>query len=299
MILRSFVRRTASFGMSEGVSLQVRSRRILDLSTGRCFHHIQQLRPPIAKNFSTSISRNYSANSQAQKQCSSCGTALPLNTLSCTSCSTLQPLPSELNAYELLGLEEDKIENNGWNVDLNELKSIWRKRMSLSHPDRMGTKNEKEQKIAAQQSAMINKAYETLREPLQRAHLLLEKFQSSIPSEAESLEDPEVLMEVMELREELEEASTEEEAAQVRAKNKGEYTILIYVMRKTAAHFFFFILPIAERLDATVDTLKEAFSKQPPDTEAARSAAVGLRYWNNIEKAAREWQPGKRVELQH
>ncbi|PWN35243.1 Co-chaperone Hsc20 [Meira miltonrushii] len=270
MILRSIISRTASLGVRERALLQVSQRRIPNVSTGRCLQHLQQVRLPLANSFSTSTVHH----NQAQKQCSSCGTTLPLNTLSCTSCSTLQPLPSELNAYELLGLQDDQIANNGWDVDLNELKSIWRKRMALSHPDRMGTKSEKEQQIAAQQSAMINKAYETLREPLQRAHLLLEKFQSSIPSEAESLEDPEVLMEVMELREELEEASTEEEAAQVRARNK-------------------------ERLDATVNLLREAFSQQPPDTETARSAAVGLRYWNNIEKAAREWQPGKRVELQH
>lgn len=121
---------------------------------------------------------------------------------------------------------------------------------------------------------MINKAYEILKEPLQRAHLLLEQHASSVPSEAESLEDPEVLMEVMELREELEDASSEEEAARVREKNK-------------------------KRLDATVQLLQKAFAQTPPDVETARTAAVGLRYWSNIDKAAREWQPGKRVELQH
>lgn len=124
---------------------------------------------------------------------------------------------------------------------------------SYHHPLRP---TQKEQKIAEQQSALINKAYETLREPLQRAHLLvrmahgegrkcdthprsvladeldhpsfpsissaqLEKYASSVPSEAESLEDPEVLMEVMELREGLDDAGTEDDAAAVRQKNKG------------------------------------------------------------------------------
>lgn len=233
MIIRSVVNRTASMAVRESALLQARPRRIVDVYTGPSLQHVQQGRLPFANNFTTSTTHY----NQAQKQCSSCGTALPLNSLSCTSCSTLQPLPSELNAYELLGLQEDEIGNNGWDVDVNDLKSIWRKRMALSHPDRMGNKDEKEQQIAAQQSAMINKAYETLREPLQRAHLLLEKFQSSIPSEAESLEDPEVLMEVMELREELEEASTEEEAAQVRARNKGELDPpgFDYITRETAA----------------------------------------------------------------
>lgn len=223
MILRSIVSRSSSVGIRNSTILQPRVNRVLGTNFKSCSLELCKGRSYTGHHFSTSTKHHFpSTKRQAQKQCSNCITALPLNSLSCTSCSTLQPLPSELNAYELLGLEEDQIGNNGWDVDVNELKSIWRKRMALSHPDRMGSKDEKEQQIAAQQSAMINKAYETLREPLQRAHLLLEKFQSSVPSEAESLEDPEVLMEVMELREELEEASTEDEAAQVRARNRGK-----------------------------------------------------------------------------
>lgn len=217
---------------------------------------------------------NATDDHQKQKQCANCGTVLPLNALSCSSCSTLQPIPSELDAYELFGLRIEDVGSNGWEINLNKLKSSWRSFMALSHPDRMASRSEKEQKIADQQSSMLNKAYETLRDPLLRAHLLLEKFGSFIPSEAESLEDPEVLMEVMELREELEDATSEEEAGEVREKNQ-------------------------ERLDATIEILKEAFAKNPPDLDTARSAAVGLRYWNNIDKAAREWQPGKRVEVQH
>ena len=43
-------------------------------------------------------------------------------------------------------------------------------------------------------------------------------------SESDSLQDPELLMEVMELREKLEEAQTEDEAAEVRAENAREYS---------------------------------------------------------------------------
>jgi molecular chaperone HscB len=128
-----------------------------------------------------------------------CQKAMPLSALSCSSCDALQPLPASLDAYELLGIDIASIKSNGWDVDLGELKALWRKRVALSHPDRMGGKDhvgedaivaatdkkskdrlissydtsQKEQSIAAQQSALINKAYETLREPLQRAHLLV------------------------------------------------------------------------------------------------------------------------------
>ncbi len=138
----------------------------------------------------------------------------------------------------------------------------------------MVNRSEKEQQIGAQQSALINRAYETLLNPLPRAHYLLERYNAPEVSESDSLEDPELLMEVMELRERLEEAESEEEAAEVRADNM-------------------------KLLQATVDRLAQAFDSKPPNLEEAREAAVQLRYWTNIEKAAREWVPGKRVELQH
>lgn len=118
--------------------------------------------------------RHYSLDEKATKKaCSKCGTPLPLSELSCISCGTLQALPTSSDAYDLLGINIENVGANGWKVDLGQLKASWRKRVALSHPDRMGGKDNKEQKIAEQQSALINKAYETLREPLQRAHLLV------------------------------------------------------------------------------------------------------------------------------
>lgn len=166
------------------------------------------------------------------------------------------------------------VPSGGWSVDTSALKRAWRLKMAVTHPDRMVGRSDKEQQIGAQQSALINRAYETLLHPLPRAFYLLEKHGVSEVSESDSLEDPELLMEVMELRERLEDAESEEEAAEVRADN-------------------------AKLLEATIEKLKQAFAQTPPDLETAKEASVQLRYWTNIEKAAREWSPGKRVELQH
>lgn len=231
---------------------------------------------PRAIGISQSARSSYStsANNAPLKACPNCGEAQPLESLACPACKTLQPLPSDVDFYKAMDLDFASIPKGGWEVDINALKRAWRLKMALTHPDRMVNRSEKEQQIGAQQSALINRAYETLLNPLPRAHYLLERYNAPEVSESDSLEDPELLMEVMELRERLEEAESEEEAAEVRADN----------MRL---------------LEATVERLASAFESQPPDLEEAREAAVQLRYWTNIEKAAREWSPGKRVELQH
>ncbi|KAJ9475517.1 J-type co-chaperone JAC1, mitochondrial [Pseudozyma hubeiensis] len=173
-----------------------------------------------------------------------------------------------------MDLDFSSVPSGGWAVDTSSLKRAWRLKMAVTHPDRMVGRSEKEQSIGAQQSALINRAYETLLNPLPRAFYLLERHGVKEVSESDSLEDPELLMEVMELRERLEEAENEEEAAEVRKDH-------------------------ARLLEATIETLEKAFGESPPDLETAKQASVQLRYWSNIEKAAREWSPGKRVELQH
>lgn len=48
-----------------------------------------------------------------------------------------------------------------------------------------------------------------------------------------------------------------------------------------------------------IEALSKAFAAPEPDLEAARNLVIELRYLDNIEQVCREWQPGKRVDLQH
>lgn len=68
---------------------------------------------------------------------------------------------------------------------------------------------------------MINKAYNTLKNPLSRAHYILKQNGVQV-NEGDSLSDPELLMEVMEFREELEEVSTEKELIPLKERNDGK-----------------------------------------------------------------------------
>lgn len=98
-------------------------------------------------------------------------------------------------------------------------------------------------------------------------------------------------MDVMEAREELEEAQTEEEVEQVKASNARQY------MRR---------VPIpsladdgVEHIQEAMRGLAEAFGRQPPDLTRAKALAIEMQYLQNLERAAREWQLGKRVEVTH
>ncbi|PWN94690.1 hypothetical protein FA09DRAFT_332807 [Tilletiopsis washingtonensis] len=215
-----------------------------------------------AANFSSS-SRAFAAASETQKACPTCHAANPPEALVCqdAKCGALQVVPPGVSPWQLLGVERGAA--HGWQVDLPALKQAWRKCMGAAHPDRARNGGEHQIRLAEAQSSALNKAYETLRSPLLRAHWLLEDLGADVPAEDEGVDDAELLMEVMELREALDEASSSEAVDEVREQNE--------------AH-----------IERTIQQLGEAFAAEPVDIQAAREGSVRLRYWLNIEKAAKE-----------
>jgi len=89
---------------------------------------------------------------------------------------------------------------------------------------------------------------------------------------ANAAEDKELLMQVMEDREEIEESMEEKELRFVRERN-------------------------VRRLGESVKVLETAFDKG--NWELAKREAVRLRYWVNIKEAIDNWEKGKPVLLAH
>lgn len=82
------------------------------------------------------------------------------------------------------------------------------------------------QSIAESQSSTLNSAYRTLLSPVQRAQYIL--AQHGWPSlETEKLENPVLIMEIMNARESLDEATTLEEVEAVRSPNDGMMVSLV------------------------------------------------------------------------
>ena len=90
--------------------------------------------------------------------------------------------------------------------------------------------------------------------------------------ETARVEDPELLMEVLEMRERIEGAESEEEVQGMKEVNE-------------------------ERIAESVGVLEGAFARD--DLGAAKEEAVRLRYWVNIRESLHAWERGKPVVLVH
>lgn len=85
---------------------------------------------------------------------------------------------------------------------------------------------QREKDLSESLSSLVNKAYSTLLNPLDRGIYMLKLHNVSIPEETTSL-GPEFLMEIMELNEEIEEAfDNKEKALELLNKNRSTVTLL-------------------------------------------------------------------------
>jgi molecular chaperone HscB len=76
------------------------------------------------------------------------------------------------------------------------------------HPDRFVSKPAEERARASSEAAALNDAYRTLKDPLSRALYLASLKGIELPGDGKTIDDPDLLTEVMDAREELQEASS-------------------------------------------------------------------------------------------
>ena len=69
-------------------------------------------------------------------------------------------------------------------------------------------------------SGLVNEAYNTLLQPLSRIHYILSQHNLGV-SETDQLDDPRLITEVIEIREALEDASSESEAEEIKNDVSG------------------------------------------------------------------------------
>ena len=101
------------------------------------------------------------------------------------------------NHFELLGLPVS------FDVDPADLSARYRSLQQQLHPDRHSGGTDADRRLALQLTASLNDAYQTLQNPVRRAHYLLDLSGASADGEADTRLSPDFLMEQMELRESL------------------------------------------------------------------------------------------------
>jgi len=104
------------------------------------------------------------------------------------------------NHFELFQMEP------GFDIDLAQLDAAYRQIQARVHPDRFVSAGSAEQRVAMQWATRANEAYQTLKNPMQRATYLCELHGVALQAESNTAMPAAFLMQQMEWREELDDA---------------------------------------------------------------------------------------------
>lgn len=174
----------------------------------------------------------------------------------CDECAVIQPIKKESNYFDILRITK------GFNIRSKHLTRDFRMLQGKYHPDRFTLKSPREQELAADHSSMINKAYRTLLHPVERAEYLLQL--AGLPLEEGDIDlDPEFLMDIMEVNEELEEAEDKEAVQEIGRKNQ-------------------------EMLDGLLQEADSAFENN--NMIEARNVVAKIKYYDNIYNKVRDYE---------
>lgn len=139
----------------------------------------------------------------AMHTCWSCKGTVNGCALFCPICDVIQP-PGQSDHFTRLRLPQI------FDISRSDLDRQYFAFQRRLHPDRFVMQSSKEQALSQQQATAVNEAYETLRDPLRRAEYLLHLMGRTGTGGAGRGTDPALLMEIMQRREELGEASESE-----------------------------------------------------------------------------------------
>lgn len=117
-----------------------------------------------------------------------------------------------MNYFELFSLSPS------YDVDTAVLAERYRDLQRAVHPDKFANASEQDKRLSVQKTAQINDAFQTLKNPIQRAEHLLALKGVELSHESTTLKDTQFLMQQMEWRESLEDiADSDDPDAEVEA----------------------------------------------------------------------------------
>ncbi len=111
------------------------------------------------------------------------------------------------NHFELFGLP------TGYRIDTELLAERYRGLQHALHPDRYAASGDREKRLSMQASTHVNEAFQTLKDPVERARYLLSLHIGGVGGESETTGDMAFLMEQIELREAISEVKSKPDPA--------------------------------------------------------------------------------------
>ncbi|KAI0322333.1 hypothetical protein OF83DRAFT_1094751 [Amylostereum chailletii] len=190
--------------------------------------------------------------------CPSCNSQLPTRLPACPKCFHIQRIHDDHDYYDILDIP---FTPNPFLVDASRLKQHFRNVQRYVHPDIWTPHGEVKVNTARDLSGLVNKAYNTLLFPLGRIQYILRKHGIEV-SESDKIDDVAFISEIMDAREALEEAESNEDVQKVREENES-------------------------LMKDCLNDIEQLVASQ--DWDGARGAAVRLRYLQGIEDAAKSW----------
>ena len=151
-----------------------------------------------------------------------------------------------------------------YDIDLSELTRRYRDLQKAVHPDKYASHSEQERLGAVQQAATVNDAFETLKSPLLRAQYLLE-LNGVVEDGNATISDPEFLMQQMEMRESLEDATNKVDALTAVEDSIDE---------------------IDNAYRGLIKKISEMFAAESPDYEGISRYVRRLQFFNRLKNEA-------------
>ncbi len=173
------------------------------------------------------------------------------------------------NHFELFSLP------TRYRLERGALDARYRELQRRVHPDRFAGAGDRERRLSVQQAARINEAYQTLKDPLHRGRYLLTLRGQSIADEQSTHQDPEFLMQQIELREAL---------GEVRAQ-PDPLAALDRLAREVRAQY--------QGLEAGLATALDEHN----DTQAALTFVLKMQYFTRLQNEVQELEADLEDEM--
>ena len=169
----------------------------------------------------------------------------------------------QANDFELFGLAQK------FSQDRMAIDSRWKELQREAHPDKFAAQGVAAQRIAMQWSVRINEAYQRLKDPLKRASYLCELNGAPVNAENNTAMPASFLMQQIEWREALDEATTPENMQEIalQANEYGRKQLLKieqsidaqYDFKQAVEHVraLMFVERFATEVDARLDLLQQ------------------------------------------